>query len=45
MPGRIEVGLADAETDHIVHRADDIEEIADARTGQVVHMRGDALTG
>jgi hypothetical protein len=30
VPGRVEVGLADAERDHVLHLRDDLEEVADA---------------
>ena len=44
VPGRVEVGLANAQTDHVLHGRDDVEEIADARARDVAHGRVDAVT-
>ena len=38
------VGLADAEADHILHRRNDVEEIPDARTGNVAHLQREPVT-
>ena len=44
MPGRVEVGLANAQTDHVLHGRDDVEEITDAGARDVAHHRVDAVT-
>ncbi len=45
MPGRDEIGLADAERDDALHRLDDLEEIADAGTRDGAHVIGDETGG
>ena len=44
VPGRVEVRLADAQADHVLHRRDDVEEVADARARDVAHRRVEAVT-
>ncbi len=44
LPRRDEVGLADAEADHVLPRADDLEEVADSGPRQVANEGGDAVT-
>ena len=45
MAGRVEVGLADAEGDDVLHAADEVEEAADAGGGDALHAAGDELGG
>ena len=45
VPGRGEVRLADAQRDHVVHLRHDLEEIADARLGQVDDVTRDKTVG
>ena len=42
-PGGGEVGFAHAEADDIVHAGDEIEELADARGGQIAGTAGDTV--
>ena len=44
VPGRVEVGLADAQADHVLHGRDQVEEIADAGARDVAHGRVQAIT-
>jgi len=44
VPGRVKVRLADAQTDHVLHRADDVEEVADAGARDIPHLISDAAT-
>ena len=43
VPGRVEIRLADAERDDVLHRLDDVEEIADARARDPAHVIGDEV--
>ena len=45
VPRRIEVRLPDAETDDVLHRADDVEEVPDAGPRNVADVPRDELTG
>ena len=44
VPGRVEVGLADAQADHVLHGRDQVEEVADAGARDVAHGRVQAIT-
>ena len=43
VPWGIEVGLADAERDDVLHRLHDFEKVADARAGDVADVMGDVF--
>jgi hypothetical protein len=45
VPRRVEIRLADAEADDVLHRADDVEEVADAGPGNVPDVARDPITG
>ena len=45
VPGGGEVRLADAQRDHVLHRADDVEEVADAGAGDADQLVRDVVTG
>ena len=44
MPRRVEIGFADAETDDVLHRRDDVEEVPDAGARNIAHDGVDAIT-
>ena len=44
MPGCVEVRLADAQADHVLHRRDDVEEVANARARDVPDGGVEAVT-
>src|SRR5450830_560567 len=45
VPRRVEIRLADAERDDVLHLGDDLEKVADAGLGQVDDVPGDVACG
>ena len=44
MPGGVKVRLADAQTDYVLHRADDVEEITNAGARDIAHGACEPVT-